>query len=60
MYVCICRAVTEQQIKTAVANGIHSVKALRQSLGVAGQCGKCSETAKECILKELNSKTSQF
>lgn len=52
MYVCICSAVTERQVREAVQDGIHSLRALRDHLGVASECGKCAGCAhgiiKEC------------
>ena len=43
MYVCICQAVTEQDIKTTVAKGMTTVGQVCQQLGCASQCGKCVE-----------------
>lgn len=51
MYVCICQAVTERQVREAVENGVHSMRALREHLGVASECGKCGKCA-HGILKE--------
>ena len=51
MYVCICKAVTENQIRAAVHEGASSLGELRQCLGVAGNCGTCAPTAEE-ILEE--------
>ena len=52
MYVCVCHAVTERQVREAVQDGMHSVRALREHLGVASECGKCAGCAhgiiKEC------------
>lgn len=49
MYVCICRGVTDNQIKAQVANGATCVKDVCRQLGVAGQCGKCGILAKQII-----------
>lgn len=51
MYVCLCVGVTETQIRQAIADGCHSIKALQDELGVGIICGKCIEMI-ECILQE--------
>lgn len=51
MYVCVCQAVTERQVREAVQDGMHSVRALREHLGVASECGKCARCA-QGIIKE--------
>jgi bacterioferritin-associated ferredoxin len=52
MYVCICNAVTDKEIRQAVRLGATSVKHLKESLGVAGNCGKCASCAKAIIKEE--------
>ena len=47
MYVCICKAVTEREIRCAVEDGARTVRALRKELGCTGQCGKCKPQVKE-------------
>ncbi|MEL7023580.1 MAG: (2Fe-2S)-binding protein [Pseudomonadota bacterium] len=49
MYVCICQAITDRQIKSAVESGVDSVEALRDTLGVASCCGSCSEDAEKIL-----------
>lgn len=51
MYVCICQAVTERQVREAVASGVESMRGLREQLGVASECGRCARCA-HGILKE--------
>lgn len=51
MYVCICRAVTEHEIRDAIELGAHSMLALRHQLGVSTECGKCAAEVRR-ILKE--------
>ncbi|WP_153110968.1 (2Fe-2S)-binding protein [Propionivibrio limicola] len=53
MYICVCKAITERQIREAVAGGAHSLKDLRHELGVASECGKCAEEAKRCLKAAL-------
>ena len=49
MYVCICNAVTDSQIRAAVAAGHDSLKSLRAHLGVAAECGRCARCASELV-----------
>ncbi|KUJ84216.1 (2Fe-2S)-binding protein [Microbulbifer flavimaris] len=49
MYVCICKGITDRQIKEAVYDGSTSVRALRRQLGVSSQCGRCAELTQEII-----------
>lgn len=51
MYVCVCHAVTERQVRDAVQGGVHTLRALKDQLGVASECGKCARCA-HGILKE--------
>lgn len=51
MYVCVCQAVTERQVREAASNGVHTVKVLKEQLGVASSCGKCARCAHD-LLKE--------
>lgn len=49
MYVCICNGITDKQISAAVASGARSLQELRDELGVASQCGSCSDFAMSLI-----------
>ena len=53
MYVCICSAVTERQIRACAQNGATTISDLREKLCVAGNCGKCAHHAKT-ILREVH------
>lgn len=46
MYVCICRAVTENQVRQATCAGACSMRQLRDCLGVAADCGRCAAHAR--------------
>ncbi|MFN9174568.1 MAG: (2Fe-2S)-binding protein [Synechocystis sp.] len=41
MYICICRGITDQDIKDAADQGITSIQELSQSMGVGEDCGAC-------------------
>ena len=58
MYVCICKAVTDKQIRRAAAKGVDNLYELRESLGVASGCGSCAGAA-EAILRESQTKSVQ-
>jgi len=40
MYICICKAVTDSQILTAIENGVCTRKQLIHCFGVGKDCGK--------------------
>ncbi len=53
MYVCICKGITDHQIRAAVRNGAVSMRSLNRELGVASQCSKCSRQAREVLREAL-------
>lgn len=58
MYVCICRQVTDNQIRDLCREGASDLTDVRAKLGVASECGKCSKLARS-IVKEF-SKSASF
>lgn len=52
MYICLCKAVTHQQVTQAVEQG-QSYADIRKSLGVATDCGCCGQVAKKAIQDHL-------
>ena len=53
MYVCVCKAVTESDIKNAVKDGANCLHHLKTKLGVSVQCGSCICDAASCLEKAL-------
>ncbi len=49
MYVCLCKAVTDQDIIDAVYDGADNLHALQDHLGVATGCGTCTEMTEQLI-----------
>ena len=49
MYVCMCKAIKDSEIKDAVENGHSSLEALAEKLGVGTCCGGCREYAQMLI-----------
>lgn len=54
MYVCICKGITDTQIRAAVQDGASSLRELNSALGVASQCGKCGIMARDIVRESLN------
>ena len=50
MYVCICEAVTDQEIIRQVREeGVKTVRSLGRATGACRQCGKCATDARNLI-----------
>lgn len=49
MYVCICSAVTDRQIREAAQAGARTLKDLGRDLGVGRGCGLCAPCARSCL-----------
>ena len=55
MYVCICKNVTDGQIRKAVREkGVSNLRGLRRELGACDQCGKCALEARRIIKDSLH------
>jgi bacterioferritin-associated ferredoxin len=55
MYVCVCGAVTERHIRSAVRDGVVTYQQLRQELPVARCCGRCKPMAKKILAEAVAS-----
>ena len=49
MYVCICNAVTDREIRGAVELGARSLTDLKSMLAVATCCGRCADCARSIV-----------
>ena len=54
MIVCVCKAVSDRQIRTAVKGGATSLRDLTRELGVGTCCGKCLPEAKAALSASLD------
>lgn len=54
MYVCLCKGITDTQIRAAVEDGASSLRDVRNTLGVASQCGKCGIMTREIVRESLS------
>jgi len=59
MYVCVCNAVTDSDIRNAVDDGVCTMRQLRQKTGCASTCGCCRELAVE-VLQQAVADTREF
>jgi bacterioferritin-associated ferredoxin len=59
MYICICKKVTDGQIRKAVQEQeITNMRGLRAKLGACDQCGKCAVEAKQLMRECLHEKAA--
>jgi bacterioferritin-associated ferredoxin len=49
MYVCVCNAITDREIRGAAELGARTLEDLSATLGVATCCRKCSDCARKCL-----------
>ena len=55
MIVCLCRAVSDREIRALVDQGAGSMAEVRAACGVGECCGKCARHAREVIAERLAS-----
>lgn len=53
MYVCICNAVTDKQIRAEAREGCCSLRDLAKRTGCGTSCGKCARHAREILVEEM-------
>lgn len=53
MYVCICNAVTDSDIRNAVDEGVVNMRQLGLATGCGTTCGSCAEMAAEMLQHSL-------
>lgn len=52
MYVCLCQAVTDGEVRDAIQSGCTELATLQEHLGVAVNCGGCAEGVRELLHSE--------
>jgi len=55
MYICVCHAISDRQIREAVDRGAGSLYEVQAQLPVASCCGRCEDSAREVIEAQLES-----
>lgn len=53
MYVCLCRGITDQDIREAIENGAESYREIRDLLDLGTCCGRCAPEARSIISEEV-------
>ena len=53
MYVCLCHAVSDHDIKEAVESGVQDLHDLQANLGVGTGCGTCQEYTQQLLDETL-------
>lgn len=59
MYVCICNAVTDSDIRKAVENGVRNMRQLSKATDCSTACGCCTKMAAE-VLQQALSEAREF
>jgi bacterioferritin-associated ferredoxin len=54
MIVCVCKAVSDRQIRAAAKGGANCLRDLTRDLGVGTCCGKCLPEAKAALSASLD------
>jgi len=55
MYVCVCNAITDKEVRGAVALGARTLGDLQATLGVATCCRRCADCACSIVAEALES-----
>jgi bacterioferritin-associated ferredoxin len=55
MYICMCHAINDRQIREVVDRGAVSLRDVQAYLPVASCCGQCEDTARELIDSHVES-----
>jgi bacterioferritin-associated ferredoxin len=58
MYICLCNAITEREVRHAIQLGATKLGDLQESLGLATCCGRCADCAREILLDEHGARKS--
>ncbi|MGH1486527.1 MAG: (2Fe-2S)-binding protein [Cellvibrionaceae bacterium] len=56
MFVCLCKGITDTQIKQSIKDGADSLRDVRRDLGAATQCCKCLPEVRSIVNDALSSK----
>ena len=60
MYVCICKGITENQIRDAIRGGLCTRKEISRCLKVGTTCGKCNREVRNLLRHSLSAGNLNF
>ena len=58
MFVCLCKSVTDHEIRDAVDMGVGNFEEMQQRLEVSTVCGSCSCEVKQIMMDKFNASLS--
>lgn len=54
MYICLCKSLTDRDIRHGVLRGeVACMQSLRERLGASTGCGSCEHAARQCLEEAL-------
>jgi bacterioferritin-associated ferredoxin len=56
MIICVCKAVSDRHIRSAVSGGATSLRDLAREFGLGSCCGKCVPEAKAALFASLDAR----
>jgi bacterioferritin-associated ferredoxin len=59
MYVCVCNAVSDRQIREAVDHGARSLFEVQCQLPVGACCGRCEDVASKVVSEQLQNRAQR-
>ncbi|TAL72322.1 MAG: (2Fe-2S)-binding protein [Rhodanobacter sp.] len=59
MYICMCNAVTDRDIRRAVAEGVRTFAELQQRTRCSTTCGCCMGEARACFKEALHAEEAR-
>ena len=54
MFICVCNAVTDSDIRKAADHGVRNMRQLSQATGCGATCGCCRELAVETLQQAVS------
>lgn len=59
MFVCICNAVSDREIRDLARRGVETLEELRMLTGCSDCCGQCAEEAERILLAAIAAERSR-